>query len=137
VSELDRGRLARILGMCGSDHAGERAAAAQQADKLIRSAGMTWLDLLAPLYELRIAVQAARQLLDENAALQAELDQYRSAVPATRDSDWYEMGDHRAQARWVLDLADRNLLRLNDFERGFLGTVSRWRGDLIDRQQPI
>jgi hypothetical protein len=35
-------KLTRICGMFGSDHDGERAAAAAKADQLIRSHGLTW-----------------------------------------------------------------------------------------------
>ena len=45
---LDRDRLVKLCGMFGSDHAGERANAAAAADKLIRSAGMRWPDVILP-----------------------------------------------------------------------------------------
>ena len=45
---VDVTRLARICGMLGSAHDGERAAAALQADRLVRGAGTTWEELLAP-----------------------------------------------------------------------------------------
>lgn len=48
LSEGDRERLARILGLCGSAHAGERAAAALKAHEFIRSRGWTWPDVLNP-----------------------------------------------------------------------------------------
>lgn len=35
-------RLIAILGMLGSDHDGERAAAALQATKMVRDAGLSW-----------------------------------------------------------------------------------------------
>jgi hypothetical protein len=35
-----------LLGLCGSDHAGERANAAQMADRLVRANGMTWADII-------------------------------------------------------------------------------------------
>ena len=35
-------RLIAILGMLGSEHDGERAAAAMQAFKMVRDAGLTW-----------------------------------------------------------------------------------------------
>jgi hypothetical protein len=40
-------RLARICGMFGSDHDGERASAAAMADKLIRAHGLTWPDVIS------------------------------------------------------------------------------------------
>jgi hypothetical protein len=42
------GRLARVCGLLGSDHIGERAAAAAQADRIVRAAGLTWPDILSP-----------------------------------------------------------------------------------------
>jgi len=41
-------KLAKILGLLGSDHAGERAAAGAKAHELIRSLGLTWRDILLP-----------------------------------------------------------------------------------------
>jgi hypothetical protein len=76
-------------------------------------------------------------LISENEQLRAELNQYRNTVPAAGDAAWRQADDLRAQARWAIDLAYRGLVRLNDFERKFLTTVSRWRGALTDRQQPI
>jgi hypothetical protein len=40
-------RLARICGMFGSDHAGERASAAAMADTMIRKLGLTWQDVIS------------------------------------------------------------------------------------------
>jgi hypothetical protein len=39
-------RLAKLLGMCGSAHDGERAAAAAKADRLVRKLGLTWHDVI-------------------------------------------------------------------------------------------
>jgi hypothetical protein len=39
---LDRERLARVLGMLGSDHEGEVVAAARQAERLRAEAGLSW-----------------------------------------------------------------------------------------------
>ena len=39
-------RLAGVLARLGSDHAGERDAAALAASRLVDKAGVTWLDLL-------------------------------------------------------------------------------------------
>jgi hypothetical protein len=38
--------LARILGMLGSDHAGERAAAGLKADRIVRDLGLTWHEVI-------------------------------------------------------------------------------------------
>jgi hypothetical protein len=39
-------RLAKVCGLLGSDHDGERASAAFQATKLLRSAGITWREFV-------------------------------------------------------------------------------------------
>jgi hypothetical protein len=39
-------RLAKILGMLGSQHPGERAAAAAKASAIVRAAGLTWRDVV-------------------------------------------------------------------------------------------
>jgi hypothetical protein len=47
MSDIDRAKLARILGMLGSEHAGERASAALQAEAFRKRHGMTWEEMLA------------------------------------------------------------------------------------------
>jgi hypothetical protein len=46
MSPADRAKLARILGMLGSEHAGERASAALQAEAFRKRHGMTWEEML-------------------------------------------------------------------------------------------
>jgi hypothetical protein len=46
MSALDCDRLAKLCGMFGSDHPGERANAAAAADRLVREAGLRWPDVL-------------------------------------------------------------------------------------------
>ena len=41
-------KLAKVLGMLGSDHDGEVAAAGRRANALIRSAGLTWAQVIQP-----------------------------------------------------------------------------------------
>jgi len=41
-----RERLTKLCGMFGSDHDGERAAAALKADQLVRQHGLTWHDVI-------------------------------------------------------------------------------------------
>jgi len=47
MTDIDRRRLARILGMLGSEHAGERASAALQAEAFRKRHAMTWEEMLA------------------------------------------------------------------------------------------
>jgi hypothetical protein len=44
----DRDRLAKLLGLLGSDHAGERDAAALAAHRFLQQRGMTWRDAIEP-----------------------------------------------------------------------------------------
>jgi hypothetical protein len=48
MTDTDRQHLARILGMLGSDHAGERAAAGLQAEAFRRKHRLTWTELFIP-----------------------------------------------------------------------------------------
>jgi hypothetical protein len=46
LTPAERQRLVALLGMLGSDHAGERDNAAKLAEKFRRQYGLTWADLL-------------------------------------------------------------------------------------------
>jgi hypothetical protein len=48
LSLSDRVRLAKLLSLLGSDHAGERDAAALVAHRFIRDRGLTWQNVLEP-----------------------------------------------------------------------------------------
>ncbi len=57
---LDRDRLAKLLGMVGSDHDGESVSAARHADRLVRQSGMSWREIVAdnsPHHPLRAPVE--------------------------------------------------------------------------------
>jgi hypothetical protein len=58
-------RLAKILGLLGSSHAGERASAAAKADALVRGAGLTWRDVVmrSPPIAPRLEGQGSWRLL--------------------------------------------------------------------------
>jgi hypothetical protein len=47
VTGAERARLARILGMLGSDYAGERASAGLQAEAFRKRHGLTWEGMLS------------------------------------------------------------------------------------------
>jgi hypothetical protein len=49
MTALDREKLARVLGMLGSEHDGEVIAAARQAERIRCDAGMTWGQILTPV----------------------------------------------------------------------------------------
>lgn len=48
LADVDRAKLTRLLGMLGSTFDAEVANAGRLADKLVRSAGLTWPDVIAP-----------------------------------------------------------------------------------------
>jgi hypothetical protein len=47
AATLDRERLAKLLGLLGSDQPGEVVNAARQAERLRREAGLSWSDIVA------------------------------------------------------------------------------------------
>jgi hypothetical protein len=96
-------RLAKVLGLLGSEHAGERAAAAATADRLLRENGWTWADFAAAA--LTAAPGPAQGAGDAAAA--------RAPEPPA---------DPRDRAAWVLE-------RLPDAtakERDFLASLTAW-----------
>lgn len=95
-------KLNRIAGMFGSSHAGERAAAALAAHRLVSGQGLSWWDVLSSgvrprlpggqkvvirAHEIGIdhadaAESRMRQLKAENAALQREVKVLRDRLNA-------------------------------------------------------
>ena len=79
---LDRDKLAKILGLLGSDKTGEILSAAQAAVALTRNANTSWEEVLsAGNDDLRNTV---RQLAVENNILRRELARHRSAPRTQR-----------------------------------------------------
>lgn len=62
-----REKLIKVMSLLGSDQLGERAAAALAADRLIRSAGIGWSDLIAPPPARREAPGHGHQDHDDDA----------------------------------------------------------------------
>lgn len=94
-------RLAKIAGMFGSDHDGERAAAAQLADRLVRQAGLTWPDVIRPYTNVKPAPE-----------------------PRRNPGAWREPQTIREAA----DLALRFGVHLSEWERNFVHSIrDRWR----------
>ncbi|GGF15050.1 hypothetical protein GCM10011321_03620 [Youhaiella tibetensis] len=108
-------KLNRIAGMFGSDHAGERAAAALAAHRLVTGLGLTWWDVLTgagprPAHQVvmraheigidhaHAAESRVRQLRAENEALQREVKILRNRLndraaqerKARQQDDWRE-----------------------------------------------
>lgn len=74
LGDRDRARLARILGMLGSDHAGERAAAGLKAEEFRKKHGLTWAQMLAlpPLKPEPPPRDAAKEAAEAKARAEAE-----------------------------------------------------------------
>ena len=68
-------RLARICGLFGSDHPGERATAAFQANKLLRDRGLSWHDvIIVPQQPTGAASASASDFRDQIRFALANLD---------------------------------------------------------------
>jgi predicted nucleic acid-binding Zn-ribbon protein len=88
-------KLKRILGLLGSDHAGERASAALAAHNLLQSAGTSWDELLRQTDTkrktgcgqdyLEAAESRMRQLRGENERLEAQNKLLKSRLAAARE----------------------------------------------------
>ncbi len=90
----DAAKLARILGLLGSDQAGERAAAAEAAHRMVSRLGLRWEDILAPPPKvprlvpspspshdaLDAAQSRLRQSMRENADLRRRITQLQRRI---------------------------------------------------------
>jgi len=73
MTDIDRRRLARILGMLGSEHAGERASAALQAEAFRKRHAMTWEEMLArPPVEVVVVMKPDPAMAAQQAQWAAE-----------------------------------------------------------------
>lgn len=115
LTGADMDRLARILGMLGSDHDGERAAAAMRADAMLRERGISWAELVDRVrvaqpsdatFEARAGShiphrQDARECL---AAAVAWSERERDFLT---NMSWKRRAPTEAQAVWLADLVER------------------------------
>ena len=108
TAKLDLDRLAKLCGLFSSAHEGERASAAAQADALLRNAGMTWSDVIAPRWRepktmaaaIALCLQHPDQLAEELAFLQKMQSEKHPLSPARQrkirahvDKLKYRLGD--------------------------------------------
>lgn len=99
-------RLAKITGLLGSGHVGERAAAALLASRLLDAAGLSWDELV------RRACSVAPEV----------------AQPTSQRASAY--GSPQARARRLLTCPGL----LSGWERRFLTGIAEWRGQLTPAQ---
>jgi hypothetical protein len=98
-------RLRKLCGMLGSQHDGERAAAAAKADAFVRSLGLSWGDVIGPpiIPEQPVRIRA-----------------WRSA-----DTDWQRMASFCHNRQWLLRPKDREFVR----------SMANWRGEPTEHQR--
>jgi len=103
-------RLAKLLGMLGSEHIGERAAAGLKATELLRAHGRTWADMIEQF----------------NAPAPRQPKAHRKAP------SW------RAKAECCLDLHDQGVVipSLTTWEYGFLNDILE-RGYALSEKQEV
>jgi hypothetical protein len=89
-------RLVKLCGMLGSEHDGERAAAAFKADRFIRGLGLTWGDIVIPSHPVpasdwrRIAnycLLLRDQLNEREMEFVESIARYRGA-PSDKQQHW-------------------------------------------------
>lgn len=73
-------RLRKICGMLGSTHAGERAAAALKATEILRAAGLSWAQVIAPAPVSSIMLNWQGEAI----AMRAQADLYRALLEDER-----------------------------------------------------
>jgi len=99
-----REMLAKLCGMFGSQHDGERAAAALKADRLIRQTGCTWFDVILPGHET-----SRHENLDDIQKMAAFCNAHRYRLNAKeRDFvhsmlSWTGVPSEK-QLKWLVDL---------------------------------
>lgn len=57
MTPADLERFRRILGMLGSEHVGERAAAALKCTEMLKAAGLTWSSVSLPVEQPDVLAQ--------------------------------------------------------------------------------
>jgi hypothetical protein len=102
MNKTDLEKLSRVLGLLGSDQAGERASAALAAHRLLESTGASWQQLLQPavsntrtrsgrrsgeygLDYLEAAESRIRQLRRENERLEAQVRLLKSRLETAKE----------------------------------------------------
>ena len=90
----DANHLAKLLGMLGSDHAGEVAVAGRKAHAFIRRLGLTWADVIAlpptSWHELAAACAKYPELLSERELQFVRNMARQQRLPTGRQARWLE-----------------------------------------------
>jgi len=101
MQSSDTAKLARVLGLLGSEHAGERAAAALAAHRLVKRLGLSWQEILMPRREaVRTSSHLHRAIPPPHEIVSAVESRLRQAQ---REND--ELRRQNAQLRRRLEAA--------------------------------
>src|SRR5713101_4841001 len=126
---IDKEKLAKVLGLLGSDYDGEVVSAARRAQSLLADEGLTWFDVIvAP--DNDTSVEACRQLIHENYLLRKEID--RLSTKSSSAQPTYEKPE---TAREAINLCIAWTADLTDWEREFISSVAGWRGNLTEKKK--
>lgn len=146
----DRTRLVKILGLLGSEHAGERDAAALRATELLTGRGLVWDDVLtAPMTGERLFAELARFTAEAKKQPRVVVVRATSARPqrqagpkvkkpaAPRSAE--DVKAARDAACWSNDLmfCMKHRPRLSTLEREFVGATFMMRGAKDHRRAMI
>jgi hypothetical protein len=145
MTPVERERLIQLMGMTGSHFDGEAVNALRLAGQLLQKHKLSWREVLADgngtgredeianLHH-QVAALSARTvaLASENIALRRRLQERAQDGGGTGQA----FIDHARQAQWILGLHEAGEIRLGQREYEFCQTVSRWSGDLTERQAP-
>jgi hypothetical protein len=146
MTPAERERLIQLMGMTGSHFDGEAVNALRLAGQILEKHKLSWRELLANGNGAGSVgwLQQTNELLQQHInGLEKERDRLRREnerlrlKPRTERAADGGPGNHRAQARWILELWQNGEVRLNQFEQEFLDTVQGWEGPLTAKQRPI
>jgi hypothetical protein len=107
--------LVKLLGLLGSEHAGERDTAARKASELLKDAGTTWEQLLVPQQALTVTAVPAGPRLWVN-TVEDILEKHYSALRITQKYNEVEflsdmltrgLAPSEKQKKWIVDIATR------------------------------
>jgi hypothetical protein len=121
--QLDR--LIKVLGLLGSSHDGERAAAAERATAILKKHGATWFDVIdrpvaAPPDDDTDA-EIDLEVAPDDGMDDAQLCAYATAFLAGDEAGDFELGD----TRFIRDLARANYRWTARQRAGFVRSLRR------------
>jgi hypothetical protein len=129
-ADLDRVRLAKLLGMTTSTFDGEALAAVRRANELVKAGRTTWVEIVVtPISAVEFLLADIARLEGEVADLRVELD--RRPPPPPR-IPVFAPPQSLSEA---VTLANLWAHRLNEWERAFVRSLARQYRPLSPKQQ--